>query len=175
VFDVRFLSDRRRLVSVGSDDTIRVWHLPTGKELLSLGELRDTRKRVADWAMRPENVVSRDGRTFLLLSSDGAAKILRVPASVEELTQAVRKAVVRCLTLDERDSARLEQPENRPPQWCLTGVDDIRDAAPQSEEAKWPFQGSDWVRWSSAVRRNLDPPLPGTATWEKWSAERSKN
>ena len=168
VLGVKFVDAGRRLVSAGSDDTVRAWDLTTGKELFSLGELRDTRKGVSSWEVRPVNVASRDGRTLLLLRSDGKAQIWRLPATVEESTQAVRKAVARCLTRNERESAQLDA---RPPEWCISSFDDSRDVAPQLGEGKWPFRDPVWTRWLSAVRRNLDPPLPGTEAWKKWSAD----
>jgi WD40 repeat protein/serine/threonine protein kinase len=60
-----FGADSRRLVSAGYDDTVRVWDVVTGQELLS----RPAPRGVIDVGM------SRDGRRLLAVAPDGTLRV----------------------------------------------------------------------------------------------------
>ena len=83
-------------------------------------------------------------------------RVWRTFPAVDALLQYARTAVPECLSPSTRQTLGLDP---NPPPWCI-------------EMAKTPYDNQDWKDWLSYGRQNLKPPLPGTAEWPKWLAER---
>ena len=64
VLKVTFSPNSQRLASAGADDTVRIWDVPTGQELLS----RPAPRGVVDLGF------SRDGRRLSAVAADGTLR-----------------------------------------------------------------------------------------------------
>jgi len=144
VSSVAFSTDGRRVVAA-SQDTAWIWDAESGR-IVAL--LQGNRGGIA--------ALSPDGRRAVTTSGYGEGRIWRVFPATQDLVDAAKGAIPRCLTREQRTQAFLN-PE--PPAWCI-------------EMEKWPYQSHDWKDWLKFKRAHANPPLPDTAGWKDWIAAR---
>jgi WD40 repeat protein len=97
-----FSPDGRRVVTASADGTSRLWDAATGQ---SIGILP------AHPGYGSGEVYSRDGRRLLTWSSDGSGQKVRlwqVFADTQELVDATKRVVPRCLTPSQRQQAHID-------------------------------------------------------------------
>src|SRR5262249_31001242 len=93
---------------------------------------------------------SPNGRRILTASSDATARVWRMFATTDELIQAAKSLLPRCLTFDERRHYFLP---DAPPAWCV-------------ERRLWPYHTDEWQAWLPkrrawlATRDGPEPTLP---------------
>jgi hypothetical protein len=95
---------------------------------------------------------SPDGRRVATASEDQTARSWSVFTATQDLADAAKTVVPRCLTREQRAKAFLD-PE--PPAWCI-------------EMEKWPYESQDWKDRLKFKRANANPPLPDTPKWFSW-------
>src|SRR5262249_17674544 len=145
----------RRVVTVSADNTVKVWDATTGAQVASFpatntygAVLNGEGSRVLIWGntvrildvatgkivgmtpsdQRPIGASSdSNGWRVLFASSDGSIGVQHIPATTDELVKLSKRAVPRCLTLQQREDAFLEV---RPPAWCV-------------EMERWPYDKGD--------------------------------
>jgi hypothetical protein len=100
-------------------------------------------------------------------SADATARIWRVYGKRQELVDAAKARLPRCLTSEERRQAFLD--DTAPPRWCITGAGLEREREASNWEPKWPRDSlvwKDWLvgtrKWNAAARRRR-PDLAGAA------------
>ena len=102
------LSDRgRRIVTASNDGTARVWDMPTGAPI---DVLRHSTKAVHVCG------ISADGRRIVTTSRDGTARLWHVFASTQELVDAAKVDLPRCLKAEQRQRFGLASAF---PPWCV--------------------------------------------------------
>jgi WD40 repeat protein len=127
---VGFRADGRRLLTASADTTARIWDTGTWQTIAVLkGGYRQA--------------ISPDGRLVATTLGDKVG-LWTVFPTTQELIDAAKKGVGRCLTRAERDAAFLP-PE--PPVWCI-------------EMGKWPYQSRPWKEWLNAKWEKGSAPLP---------------
>jgi WD40 repeat protein len=137
-----FSPDGRRVVTASWDKTARIWTTEAGS---MIAVLQGHKKKVTSAAFSP------DARRVVTASQD-TARIWHVFPATQDLVDAAKNAVPRCLKREQRTQAFLS-PE--PPAWCI-------------EMEKWPYQSQDWKDWLKFKRANANPPRPDTAGWKDW-------
>jgi hypothetical protein len=113
-----FSPDGKLLATVSSDGTARLWDAPSGAEpLKDLGGLLPRRRETDSGPTRPETEIEK---RFKGLSPPPGRREF---AAIQDLVDAAKAAVPRCLTREQRVQFGLP-PE--PPKWCI-------------EMHKWPY------------------------------------
>jgi hypothetical protein len=79
-----------------------------------------------------------------MIASQKNATAWPLPWSTQEYVDRVKAMLPRCLTIDERKAAGLEE---EPPVWCI-------------EMAKWPYDSADWQQWLEGRKAGKEAPLP---------------
>jgi WD40 repeat protein len=114
VWAVAFSPDGTRVLTGSEDKTARVWDPATGEVMATL---------VGHTASVRAVTFSPDGTRVLTGSWDNTARLWSVFKSAQDLLNAVRTTVPRCLTSMQREAFHLGTP---PPRWCY-------------ERNLWPF------------------------------------
>jgi hypothetical protein len=109
-----FSPDGKRVVTVSSDNTARIWDVAEGKEL---AVLKGHTSAVRSAAFSP------DGRRIVTASADKTARLWPV-FHTQELVDHAKRIVQRCLTGPQRNDLFLE---SEPVDWCY-------------ELGKWPYK-----------------------------------
>jgi WD40 repeat protein len=110
VYGAAWSPDGARILTASLDKTARVWEAATGKELARLvghgGQVLS-----ATWSPFP----TRPGDTVLIVttSADGSARLWRVFASTQDLVNAAKDHIQRCLTTAQRKQYFLAEAPSR--------------------------------------------------------------
>ena len=148
VTSAAFSSDGTRLATASWDNTARLWDAETGAEIAVLqGHSGDVRA-VA---------FSPDGTRLATAFDDGTARLWRVFPTTQDLIDAAKADLVRCLTPAERAQFYLP-PE--PERWCVTGAGLEAEPDPAQWRPLWPYQSQEWRDWLLAKDRGEAPELP---------------
>ena len=132
--------DGTRIVTTSDDRTARVWETTTGKEVARLAGHSGT-VNTAVWSP-----LRADGAILIVTASDDeTARLWRVFASTQDLVNAAKHHMQRCLTPLQRAHYFLLEV---PLLWCV-------------EHRLWPYQADDWQAWLAARKAGRDAPLPG--------------
>jgi WD40 repeat protein len=134
---VAFQADGRRLLTASSDGTSRIWDTQTWQTMAVL----TGREGKGAYAA----AISPNGR--MVATAGDKVGLWTIFPTTQELVDAVKTGVGRCLTRAERDSTFLP-PE--PPLWCV-------------EMEKWPYQSRRWKEWLKAKHTNDNAQLPEVA------------
>jgi WD40 repeat protein len=141
----RYFSDAPRRngtrVVTSEYDMARVWDLSTGGELARLKHSG----HVHSAAFSP------DGARVVTASGDKTARIWRVYRSTDELVQAAKSRMRRCLTREQRRDHFLPEV---PPLWCVE-----RRLGPYHTDA-WQTWLIEQRAWLASSRQRAAPPLP---------------
>lgn len=128
----RFSPDGKRILLGSHDGTLRIWDVSSGE---AIAVLRGHGGAVLNAAF------SADGFLVASASKDDTARIWKVFPTTQGLVDAAKRAVPRCLTAKQR--RRFYLPDS-PPQWCITGPDNVSEAKAANWKPKWPYQDSNW-------------------------------
>jgi WD40 repeat protein len=148
VFGSRFSKDSRRLVTYSIDHTARVWDV-TANGTLAVLSGHTGNANGAVFNLRGDLVATG--------SADGTARVWQLFRTTQQLVDAAKLAVPRCLSGDEREKFFLE-PE--PPRRCITGTGLEAERDPTKWRPIWPYQGAEWRRWLSARDRGMSVEAP---------------
>jgi WD40 repeat protein len=151
VVSIAISSDGRRITTASNDGTARIWDAETGAPIDMLSYSKNP-KALTYVAIR------RDGHRIATTSRDGTAHLWPAAASPEELVDAAKREIPRCLTDVQRQKFGLAA---APPAWCI-------------ELEKWPYQAQDWKLWLRYKQAGLTPPLPTSPEWEQWNSEHNQ-
>jgi WD40 repeat protein len=141
VLSAAWSPDGTRIVAASADNTARVWDAATGKQLARLEH--GDQVYSAAWSSLPPNA---DGAVLIITASlEGSARLWRVFASTQDLVNAAKDHVRRCLSPTQRRRYFLS---DAPPLWCV-------------ERRLWPYHTEDWQAWLAARSLGREVPLPG--------------
>lgn len=142
ILHMEFDQTGARLLSVGSDDTARIWDV-------------NSRTLIGTLDFRGEAIGARGAASMAMFSDDD--RIVSVPVAparpprlwlafprTGDLVRHARRTVPRCLTPDQRRE-HLLPPE--PPHWCIEG-------------GKWPYHTEEWKTWLADTKSGRSPALP---------------
>jgi WD40 repeat protein len=136
--DAVFSPDGQRVATGATNDNARIWDIKTARTIAIFH---------GDWAVDGVDF-SPDGRRLLTTSRvQRSVHRWRVVPTSQELIDAAKRTIPRCLTREQREQAFLDP---APPAWCI-------------EMKKWPYQSQDWADWLKSKRAGLDPRLPDAA------------
>jgi formylglycine-generating enzyme required for sulfatase activity/WD40 repeat protein len=138
--------DDSRAVTIGEDHTVRQWDVKNGAQL-SVSAIDDGmfenlagREGLAE---APGIAVTPDGTRVLAQGREKLFVVRTFPSTKALLDETMRESV-RCLSLEERKTAYLEE---EPPAWCI-------------EQGKWPYHTLRWKAWLDAKRDGQNPAYP---------------
>ena len=152
VWSAVFSPDGKTVLTASWDNTARLWDAASGKEI---AVLRGHESYVLSAVRAVSAVFSPDGKT--VLSGDKTPQLSRVLVDTQDLVDAAKQVVPRCLSPTLRE--RLFLPPE-PPSWCI-------------EMEKWPYDTRAWKDWLKYQRADLIPPLPDTPEWKPWVAKQA--
>lgn len=104
---VSFFDNDRQIISANDDYSVRFWFAGTGRELARLSH----RQSFINAAM-----MDKSGQRLLTASADGIARIWWLPPTMEDLADAARKSLRRCLSGQQRGEYNLTNRDL--PHWC---------------------------------------------------------
>ena len=131
-----------RILVLSFDGTASVRDSMKGVEVARVGNY-DIHNPAIGAAWSP--AAAADGNAPVIIASrDGAARILRVFYSTQDLVDAAKARLQRCLTPEQRKTYFLPP---APPAWCI-------------ERRLWPYHTDDWQAWLAARKAGRAAPLP---------------
>jgi WD40 repeat protein len=140
VLSAAWSPDGVRLVTESDDNTARVWEAATGKEIARV-EGHGGGVGSAAWTLQ-----TRASGTVLIIAAlaDGNVRLWQVFGSTQELVNAAKDHMRRCLTPAQRKQYFLP---DAPPLWCV-------------ERRLWPYHTDDWQVWLAAHKSGHEVALP---------------
>ncbi|MEO1331703.1 MAG: WD40 repeat domain-containing protein, partial [Pseudomonadota bacterium] len=148
VFSAAFSPDGTRLATTSWDKTARLWHAASGEALAVLEGHSDGVPSVA---------FSPDGTRLATASEDDTARLWRVFRTTQDLIDAAKEELPRCLTPDQRAQFYLP-PE--PERWCVTGAGREAEPDPTQWRPLRPYHTDAWRDSLLAKDRGEEPELP---------------
>ncbi len=152
VFAASFSPDGGRIVTASADNTARLWDAGTGKELALLGHEGEVRSAAF-------SLDASAGYLRIITASENEARLWQVGRSTQQLVDAAKQRVARCLSPAQRSQYFLPE---APPIWCITGPGQESEKDPAKWQPKWPYQSAAWRDWLVARQRGENPPLPAS-------------
>jgi WD40 repeat protein len=150
VYAAAFSPDGTRIVTASLDKTARIWDAGSGKELARLAHEEGV--YAADFSP-----AAGDGFLRIITLSGDEARVWEVARSAQDLVNAAKRRVARCLGQGERAQYFLPP---APPIWCITGPGLEAEKDPAKWQPKWPYQSAAWRDWLAAKQRGEERPVP---------------
>lgn len=138
-----FNSNGTRMLTVHTDGSVWDWDLKSGEAIARM---------VLDDSKIASAAYTHDDADVYSLSNDGSLARWPVYRALQNVVDAAKRHVPRCLTRAERERFFLGA---EPPDWC---IDASAGRAPAG--AKWPYEEKAWSDWLDARRRGESVELP---------------
>ena len=130
-----FSPDGSRIVTASNDRTARVWDAASGGELARFGDVNSA-------SFSPD-------RARIVTASGDTARVWRIARTTQQLVDAAKQRVPRCLSPSDRAHYFLPA---APPLWCITGAGLETEKDPAKWQPKWPYRSAAWRDWLAARR-----------------------